>query len=134
MQARPAELRILLDESGFQSVLARADGGRVAGGSGADDGDIVDLISQGVSSEMSATLSDAAEGNSKQTIVLEGNCRTAELRNCRIERASGRPPLQIPRIETIWMSISKSPGMQAQIASENSSCKALPCESKSFPR
>ncbi len=48
VQAGAAEHVVLLDESGFQSILAGADGGRVAGRTTADDGDVINGFRQGV--------------------------------------------------------------------------------------
>ncbi len=44
VQARSAELVVLLDQGRFESVLAGADRRRVAGRSTADDGNVVDLV------------------------------------------------------------------------------------------
>ena len=52
VQAGAAEHVVLLDESGFQSILAGANGGRVAGRTAADDGDVIDGFRQGVSLTM----------------------------------------------------------------------------------
>ena len=46
VQAGAAEHVVLLDECGFQSILAGADGGGVAGRTTADDGDVINGFRQ----------------------------------------------------------------------------------------
>ena len=48
VQAGAAEESVFFDESGFQAVLAGADGGGVSGRAAADDGDVVDGFGQRV--------------------------------------------------------------------------------------
>ena len=52
VQASPAEESVFFDESGFQPVLAGANGGSVSGGSAADDGDVINGFRQSDSSSL----------------------------------------------------------------------------------
>ena len=47
VQAGAAKIRILLDESGFQSVLAGSNSGRVSGRAAANYGDVINGVWQG---------------------------------------------------------------------------------------
>src|SRR5437764_10944638 len=46
MQACAAEIRVLLNESGFQAVLARADGGSVSGRAAANHCNVINCVWQ----------------------------------------------------------------------------------------
>ena len=88
VQAGAAEESVFFDERGLQAVLAGADGGRVAGGAAADDGDVVNCVGQS-GAPLLGTDDDGQTFDSRTGWVAGPNWAGAAGRTIRTPRAVG---------------------------------------------